>query len=247
MPKTRGLRNGSTGLLSRWHLSQAEDIEKEKSQRFTLGSGAAEEKHIAAVVGEPKEDSESPVNIAGYMTPTKPGRLDRCLDALVTASGSEPILPILAAGLLAWAFAGTRYGEQVYWAGLASNHLPCLSRPLSHYLHAGHTSQWEGAAPETVKLKDAVVPDEIGVPAPEKATVNLSSVNRLSNAMGIICAHEFAVIWGVVVAMALVVGASTMAWTNTGQLLCHIPPSSIVETFLMVILIAARNFAEAAW
>lgn len=107
--------------------------------------------------------------------------------------------------------------------------------------------QYEEAALESAKLEDVAMSDEMGVPPPDRAVVNLGSVNyRLSNAMGVICAHELTVILGVVVVIGLIVGASAMKWTTTGQLLCNIPPS-IVETFFMMILITGHNLSEAAW
>ncbi|KZZ90173.1 Low affinity iron permease, Fet4 [Moelleriella libera RCEF 2490] len=107
--------------------------------------------------------------------------------------------------------------------------------------------QYEETALESVKLEDVALSDEIGVPMPVKTTVNLASINyRLSNRMGVICAHETTVLMGIVLVVGLIVGASAMKWTTTGQLLCNIPPS-IIESFFMMILITGHNLSEAGW
>jgi low-affinity ferrous iron transport protein len=62
--------------------------------------------------------------------------------------------------------------------------------------------------------------------------------------MGVICAHEYTVLIGVLSIVGLLVGASAMGWSETGQLLCNIPPS-IIESFFMMILLTGHNLADA--
>ncbi|EFY91699.1 hypothetical protein J3458_004936 [Metarhizium acridum] len=453
------------------------------TQHVRLKSGVTDGKNIAVVIDSKESDSESLVNITGYVTQAKTGRLDRWLDVLVTASGSEPVFLIIVAGLLVWAFTGIRYGEEdnwaalisdiqaiisylfdsllmrqqlngyerqvraaasltsrvqsqkkmmrqilasgrykrarlgdfqtaesskfgpelptENWAGRASNYFAaflghfaticmywvCIAIWLAFGHYCGWSDRWqlyinsatsalmvlifaflanirerhtvyierclnsifevdsevelklrvltgdaeenpvvvipaprvngiqraifyyadvigtlvgialliivmivwicigpamkwsdnwwlligtyaglvglvdgfvlrnvqqrlhqyEEVALESAKLEDVAISDEMGVPPPEKAVVDLNSINyRLSNSMGIICAHEFTVILGVVVVIGLIIGASAMKWTTTGQLLCNIPPS-LIETFFMMILITGHNLSEAAW
>jgi low-affinity ferrous iron transport protein len=107
--------------------------------------------------------------------------------------------------------------------------------------------QYQEVALDSAKLEDVALSDELGLPCPEKVPLNLNSVNyRLSNKMGVICAHEVTIIIGVLVVIGLLVGASAMKWNLTGQLLCNIPPS-IIESFFMMILITGHNLSEAAW
>lgn len=110
-----------------------------------------------------------------------------------------------------------------------------------------HLHEYEETALNIAKLEDVAFSDEIGVLPPERAEVNLNTINyRLSSAMGRICAHEITVILGIVVVIGLIIGASAMKWTTTGQLLCNIPPS-LIETFFMMILITGHNLSEIAW
>ncbi|KOS17041.1 Low-affinity iron/zinc ion transport protein fet4 [Escovopsis weberi] len=108
--------------------------------------------------------------------------------------------------------------------------------------------EYEVAALDQVKLDDVGIFDEIGVPEPEKThMLDYCSLNyRLSTRMGTVCAHEITVMAGIVLVIGLIVGASAMKWTTTGQLLCNIPPS-IVESFFMMILITGHNLSEAEW
>ncbi|PNP39913.1 hypothetical protein TGAMA5MH_08179 [Trichoderma gamsii] len=134
-----------------------------------------------------------------------------------------------------WLFIGT-------YAGLIGLIDGFVLRNVQQRLH-----QYERLALEEAKLEDTGLSDEIGVPAPERAKVNYSSINYyLSNKMGIICAHEITVVLGILLAIGLVIGASAMRWTLTGQLICNIPPS-IIESFFMMILITGHNLSEAGW
>ncbi|RFU76469.1 low affinity iron transporter [Trichoderma arundinaceum] len=133
-----------------------------------------------------------------------------------------------------WLFIGT-------YAGLIGLIDGFVLRNVQHRLH-----QYERLALEETKLEDAGLSDEIGVPVPEKTKVDYSINYRLSDKMGFICAHELTVILGIMLVIGLVIGASAMRWTLTGQLICNIPPS-IIESFFMMILITGHNISEAGW
>ncbi|KAM4057630.1 low affinity iron permease [Hirsutella rhossiliensis] len=88
-------------------------------------------------------------------------------------------------------------------------------------------------------LADIGMQDQANSYTPQRAVVS-----RLSAKMGAICSHEMTVMLGVVFIIGLLAGASAMKWTTTGQLLCNVPPS-IIESFVMMILITGHNLAEA--
>ncbi|POR35252.1 Low-affinity iron/zinc ion transport protein fet4 [Tolypocladium paradoxum] len=103
---------------------------------------------------------------------------------------------------------------------------------------------YEDAAFEEANLSDKAIFEDISIPDPAKEHVQDKSLTyRLSMTMGVVCAHEITVVLGVVLIIGLLVGASAMKWTTTGQLLCNIPPS-IIESFFMMILITGHNLAE---
>jgi low-affinity ferrous iron transport protein len=78
----------------------------------------------------------------------------------------------------------------------------------------------------------------------EDRVVDRSLTYRVSIAMGNFCSHEITVILGAVAIIGLIIGASAMRWSVTGQLLCNVPPS-IIESFFMMILITGHNIADA--
>lgn len=62
--------------------------------------------------------------------------------------------------------------------------------------------------------------------------------------MGNFCSHEMTVILGAVTILGLIIGASAMNWSVTGQLLCNVPPS-IIDSFFTLILITGHNIGDA--
>lgn len=77
--------------------------------------------------------------------------------------------------------------------------------------------------------------------------VSLSS--RVSKTMNRICSHRYMVLSGLATAVILIIAASSLQWSFTGQLLCNVPPS-IIESFFMIILITGhndRNASKLAW
>jgi low-affinity ferrous iron transport protein len=80
------------------------------------------------------------------------------------------------------------------------------------------------------------------IPSSEEPTDN-SLTSRVSRFMCEVSAHEFTVVGGFLVIVGLIVGASAMRWSLTGQLLCNVPPS-IIESFFMIILITGHNAEE---
>jgi low-affinity ferrous iron transport protein len=93
----------------------------------------------------------------------------------------------------------------------------------------------------------AKIPDveALSIQSPAPAAPQRQSLTYyLSVKMGIICAHQYTVLMGVLSIVGLLVGASAMGWSETGQLLCNIPPS-IIESFFMMILLTGHNLADA--
>ncbi|KAK8039394.1 hypothetical protein PG993_007805 [Apiospora rasikravindrae] len=89
------------------------------------------------------------------------------------------------------------------------------------------------------KLLDAEMPPAEG--ADENAKISLGL--RLSNAVGDFCASTGASYAAVGSVVGLLIVASAMQWTETGQLLCN-TPTMIVEGFLLIMLLQAHNFAD---
>ncbi|UKZ76879.1 hypothetical protein TrVFT333_004594 [Trichoderma virens FT-333] len=111
-----------------------------------------------------------------------------------------------------WLFIGT-------YAGLIGLIDGFVLRNVQQRLH-----RYEQLALEEAKLEDTSVSDDISLPLPEKKKVCCNSINYLvSEKMGVVCAHEITVVLGIMLVIGLIIGASIMKWTTTGQLLCNIP------------------------
>ncbi|KND93996.1 Low-affinity iron/zinc ion transport protein fet4 [Tolypocladium ophioglossoides CBS 100239] len=84
-------------------------------------------------------------NITGYVEQTKERALDRGLDWLVRASGSEPVFLFIVAGLLAWAFLGIHYGDTTDWAVLISDIQAIVSYIFDSFLMRHQLNAYETA------------------------------------------------------------------------------------------------------
>lgn len=78
----------------------------------------------------------------------------------------------------------------------------------------------------------------------EERVADRSLSYRMSIRVGYICSHEWTIVSGVILIFGLVIGASVMRWSVTGQLFCNIPPS-IIKSFFTLILITGHNIGEA--
>ncbi|KAK9387645.1 Low affinity iron permease-domain-containing protein [Lipomyces mesembrius] len=108
-----------------------------------------------------------------------------------------------------------------------------------------HLGQHEDMAFDQIRTEDLAMFDIIGASPPAEEEIQYSGLSfRISASVGNFCSREFVVVLGTTVMIGLVIGASVMKWSTTGQLLCNIPPS-LIESFLMIILITSQNMADA--
>ncbi|GAN09411.1 iron/zinc ion transporter [Mucor ambiguus] len=91
---------------------------------------------------------------------------------------------------------------------------------------------------------DARLYQFLNIPLPTKPfEEDRSVITRISNWMGRVCAMPIAVLFSLVVILALIAVASAMKWNQTGQLLCN-TPTMIIEGFLLIVLIQAHNMSN---
>lgn len=89
---------------------------------------------VAEVTTIDTKGSDSVHNVTGYVDKQKDERLDRWLDWVVWASGSEPVFLFIVAGLLVWALVGIKYGQTDSWAVMISDIQAILSYLLDSLL-----------------------------------------------------------------------------------------------------------------
>ena len=104
---------------------------------------------------------------------------------------------------------------------------------------------YETAQFESVTMLDEEVFAAVQIPLPPTITLPAPTISdKVSLMVGHLTAHAITVLIGVLVIVGLIVGASALNWSTTGQLLCNVPPS-IVETFFMIVLITGHSLADA--
>lgn len=92
--------------------------------------------------------------------------------------------------------------------------------------------------------QDAQVFTLIGIQVPYIADNTKMSFNqRMSNTIGHWVESTFASYFAIFTVIGLVITASAMQWTETGQLLCN-TPTMIAEGFLLITLLNAHNQAD---
>jgi len=192
--------------------------------------------------------------ITGYATPNptvvipgpKVSKIQRIIFYYADIVGTLVGIAILIFVMIVWLCLGPLMSFDSNWwlligtyAGLVGLHDGFVLRNVQDRLN-----EYENAAFEEASLEDVDVFADAGIPNPQTDRAQENSIShRISTKMGVICAHEMTVVLGVLLIVGLLVGSSVMGWTETGQLLCNVPPS-IIESFFMMILITAHNISE---
>ncbi|CAL3965306.1 hypothetical protein PZA11_001912 [Diplocarpon coronariae] len=91
-----------------------------------------------------------------------------------------------------------------------------------------------------VELADSRLLERLNVPVPRAAEKKQSFSTRISVRVGDACGSRWATVGSVAFVFALLVIASAMVWSTTGQLLCN-TSTMIIEGFLLLVLIQAHN------
>lgn len=107
-----------------------------------------DEKKIVSEVHE----HEQKENITGWVEKPKDGRLDRALDWVVRASGSQPVFLFIVAGLLAWALLGIPYGTTSDWAVLISDIQAIVSYIFDSFLMRQQLNAYESSVRVSASL-----------------------------------------------------------------------------------------------
>lgn len=176
----------------------------------------------------------------------KMGRAQRAIFYYADLVGTLSGIAILIVVLVVWVVVGPVMKFDGNWwlligtyAGLVGLNDGFVLRNVQMRLDS-----YQDSAFDEVDLEDKSLLADIGMPDPGQTHCQARSLSyRLSARMGTICSHEITVGLGVALIVGLLAGASVMRWTETGQLLCNIPPS-IVESFFMLILITGHNICE---
>ncbi|SCU97715.1 LANO_0E16754g1_1 [Lachancea nothofagi CBS 11611] len=84
-------------------------------------------------------------------------------------------------------------------------------------------------------------PDELFVDHESKAKKTVSF--KISDFINRICSSQWSVLVSVIIILALIIIASVLHWSTTGQLIAN-TPTMIIEEFFLIVLIQAHNWAD---
>jgi len=213
---------------------------------------AALELRLRAATG----DSEP--NLAVTIPAPNFGRIQRVIDYYADLVGALIGVAILILTMIVWVAIGPAMGFNSNWwlligtyAGLVGMNDGFVLRNVFHKLRGYEDGLFEEVAwvdEDALQILDSLQPHPTlqrrqSSASAEQGLLAGNLTERISLRMGAVCSHEYTVILGVVSIVGLVIGASAMRWSLTGQLLCNVPPS-IIETFFMMILITGHNLSD---
>jgi low-affinity ferrous iron transport protein len=186
-------------------------------------------------------------NAPVVIPPPKRSRIQRVIDYYADLVGTLTGVAILFMVMIIWVVIGPAMSFSSNWwlligtyAGLVGLNDSFVLRNVQNILGG-----YEDAELVQLTYDDRDMLEAIGVTQLNEDRVADNSLScRISIVMGNFCSHEITVILGVITIIGLLIGASAMGWSVTGQLLCNVPPS-IIESFFMMILITGHNIGDA--
>lgn len=193
-------------------------------------------------------------NLAVTIPAPKLGRIQRVIDYYADLVGALIGVAILILTIVVWVVIGPAMKFNSNWwlligtyAGLVGMNDGFVLRNVFHKLRGYEDALFEEVAwvdEDALQMLDSLHPlRRQSLASVELGLRERTLTERISLRLGAICSHEYTVIIGVVSIVGLIVGASAMRWSLTGQLLCNVPPS-IIETFFMMILITGHNLSD---
>jgi low-affinity ferrous iron transport protein len=185
-------------------------------------------------------------NIEVVIPAPKVGKIQRAIFYYADFVGTLVGIAILITVMVAWLAVGPAVKFSSNWwlfigtyAGLIGMFDGFVLRNMQSRLRS-----YTNKAMRVVEQRDRLLFEIIGLPLPvTDSEEKISLTHRVSQTLDRATSHQFAVVAGFLTVVGLIVGSTVMGWSLTGQLLCNVPPS-IIESFLMIVLITGHNSIE---
>lgn len=174
-----------------------------------------------------------------------PNRIERSIDrfADIMGSGLGVVISLAAAGI--WFAVGPALMFDDNW-WLIIGTFTGLVGFIDGFVLRNLYFREEGNAKiqfRKVELADSRLLDRLNVPVPVTADKKRSFSTRVSVWVGDVCGSQWATVSAVAFVVTLLIIASAMIWSTTGQLLCN-TSTMIIEGFLLLVLIQAHNISN---
>lgn len=185
------------------------------------------------------------------------GRIQRWINFYADLVGTLLGIVILILVLVIWAAIGPAMSFDSDWwlligtyAGLVGMNDGFVLRNILDDIAGYENVQFQMQIEDDAEMMATIAPRAtIGSPSASEHSVQFavppkpSLSYRISLKMGWVCSHRYMVVAGFISIIGLIIGASALGWSITGQLLANVPPS-IVESFFTLILITGHNIAD---
>jgi low-affinity ferrous iron transport protein len=239
--------NSATSALMVFILAFLANIRERHTQYMTKcleaiwAVDAALELRLRAATGEKIENPPCAIPVH------KRSRIQRGIDYYADLVGTLAGIAILIFVIILWLAIGPVLHFDANWWLLIGTYAGLIGLNDGFVLRNVCTvlGDFEDEQFTQVEYDDMDMLAVIGVEKLKEERVADNSLTcRISVRVSDICSHELTVVLGAITIVGLIIGASVMGWSVTGQLLCNVPPS-IIESFFTMILITGHNIGEA--
>jgi low-affinity ferrous iron transport protein len=239
--------NSATSALMVFMLAFLANIRKRHTEYMAKCLEAIWQVDTALEVKLRTATGDNTENPAVTIHAPKRGRIQRAIDYYADLVGTLTGIVILVFVIIVWVAIGpVLHFDATWWlligtyAGLIGLNDGFVLRNICTVL-----GNYEDQQFTEVDYGDMDMLTVIGVEKVEEERVADNSLTcRISIRLGDVCSHELSVVLGVITILGLLIGASAMEWSFTGQLLCNVPPS-IIESFFTMILLTGHNIGDA--
>lgn len=176
---------------------------------------------------------------------SKPSRMERIIDIYAQVVGRLFGIIIIVVVLIVWVAIGPAMHFNNNWFLISGTYAGLIGLFDGFVLRNAYarSSQYEEDQFDLVKGLDELALQEIGIPAPEERQSNFNFSGRFAIKISSFFASKWTVLLGLIAIIGMVLAASALKWSVTGQLICNVPPS-LIESFFMMVLITAHSIAD---
>ncbi|KAN0104596.1 low affinity iron transporter-like protein [Hyaloscypha variabilis] len=219
------------------NIQQQQEDNLERSLEYALKVDAEVEYRLREITEDTKSN---PI----HEIPLRPlSRSERAIARFAAIMGSGLGVLISLIALVAWLAVGPILKFDDNWVLIIGTFTGLVGFIDGFVLRNIYSIDETSAALQfrALMYSDSRLLEVLNISVPLEPVKKLSLSERISLATSDFCGHRYTSVGAVLVVVGLLVAASILQWSETGQLLCN-TPTMIVEGFLLLVLIQAHNF-----